>query len=72
MIRVQKVCKKPNRKLVMLNIAPVVVLLNVLITLVSFKKICTKNSVMLVKITLSGLLKKLDNVMMLLPNVLNL
>jgi len=70
MILVQKVCKPPQLLLVMILGTPVVVLKAVLLTLVSFKKISTKNSVSNVKIPLSGISKKLDNVMMLLKNVL--
>jgi hypothetical protein len=70
MILVQMVWLQPLLLLVMLHGTSVVVLLIVLLTLVSLKKKCTKNSVLLVRIILTGLSKKLDNVILLIKNVL--
>jgi hypothetical protein len=71
-ILVQKVCKQPKLLSVMILGTSVVVLLIVLLILVSLMTIVTKNSVINVQITLTGFSKKLDNVILLLKNVLQL
>jgi hypothetical protein len=70
MPNVQKVWSQLKLLLVIINGTSVVVLKIVLLTLALLKKKVTKNFVMLVKITLTGILLKLENVILLLQNVL--
>lgn len=69
---VQQVWSQPKPLLVAINGTSVVVLLIVLLTLALFMKKITKNSVMNVPTTLTGISRKSENVILLLKNVLQL